>query len=117
MNDYVSKNYFTDGGDTLVIGGKLVVDEGAQVEGLDTDGSDDLPAATKHDLGVVRVGTGLEISASGTLSVGQATTVLYGGIKQLPYQANTTAATLADLEAEFNALLSALRAAGAMANS
>ena len=24
MNDYVTKNYFTDGGDTLVIGGKLV---------------------------------------------------------------------------------------------
>lgn len=30
----VTKNYSTDGGDTLVIGGKLKVEEGASVEGL-----------------------------------------------------------------------------------
>ena len=32
---HVTKNYSTDGGNTLVIGGKLVVEEGAEVEGLD----------------------------------------------------------------------------------
>lgn len=32
---YQGKNYSTDGGDTLVIGGKLKVEEGAEVEGLD----------------------------------------------------------------------------------
>ena len=31
---YNTKNYFADGGDTLVIGGKLVVGKGAQVEGM-----------------------------------------------------------------------------------
>lgn len=31
---YNSKNYSTDGGDTLVIGGKLVVGEGAEVSGI-----------------------------------------------------------------------------------
>lgn len=31
----VTKNYFTDEGDTLVIGGKLIIEEGAEVEGLD----------------------------------------------------------------------------------
>ena len=34
----VTKNYFTDEGDTLVIGGKLIVEEGAEVEGLDGGG-------------------------------------------------------------------------------
>lgn len=32
--DRTCKNYNTDGGDTLVIGGKLVIEEGAEVEGL-----------------------------------------------------------------------------------
>ena len=117
MNDRITKNYFKDGGDTLVIGGKLVVEEGAEVEGLDTGGVTDLPVASKHDLGVVRIGTGLDVSASGTVSVGHATTSLYGGVKMLPYQANTSAASLTDLETEFNALLTALRAAGVMAQS
>ncbi len=31
---HVTKNYSTDGGDTLVIGGKLQIDEGAEVSGL-----------------------------------------------------------------------------------
>jgi len=35
----------------------------------------------------------------------------------IPYQANTSAASLADLETEFNALLTALRAAGIMEKS
>lgn len=30
----ITKNYSTDGGDTLVIGGKLKVEEGASVEGF-----------------------------------------------------------------------------------
>ena len=34
----VTRNYFTDEGDTLVIGGKLIVEEGAEVEGLDGGG-------------------------------------------------------------------------------
>lgn len=36
---YVTKNYTADGGDTLVIGGKLIVEEGAQVEGLPSSGA------------------------------------------------------------------------------
>ena len=31
----VTRNYFTDEGNTLVIGGKLIIEEGAEVEGLD----------------------------------------------------------------------------------
>lgn len=35
MNDHNCKNYFTDGGDTLVIGGTLKVESDATVTGLD----------------------------------------------------------------------------------
>ena len=35
----VTRNYFTDEGDTLVIGGKLIIEDGAEVEGLDGAGS------------------------------------------------------------------------------
>lgn len=34
MSTHVGKNYFDDGGDTLVIGGALVIEEGAAVDGL-----------------------------------------------------------------------------------
>ena len=35
----VTRNYFTDEGDTLVIGGKLIIEDGAEDEGLDGTGS------------------------------------------------------------------------------
>ena len=35
---YITKNYSTDGGDTLVIGGTLKVEAGATVEGLEGGG-------------------------------------------------------------------------------
>jgi len=35
MNTQTTKNYFTDGGDTLVIGGKLEVEAGAEVTGIE----------------------------------------------------------------------------------
>ena len=34
MKEIVTKNYSTDGGDTWVIGGKLIVQGGAEVEGI-----------------------------------------------------------------------------------
>ena len=34
MSTHVPKNYFDDGGDTLVIGGKLVMEEGAETSGI-----------------------------------------------------------------------------------
>lgn len=36
MNGHNCKNYFADGGDTLVIGGKLKVESGAEVSGMPT---------------------------------------------------------------------------------
>ena len=36
MNGHNCKNYFADGGNTLVIGGKLKVEDGAEVSGMPT---------------------------------------------------------------------------------
>ena len=44
---HVTKNYSTDGGNTLVVGGKLVVEEGAEVEGLDGSSGQEHAAANQ----------------------------------------------------------------------
>ena len=44
---HVGKNYHTDNGDTWVIGGKLVIEEGAEVTGLgDTPAAENQTAST-----------------------------------------------------------------------
>lgn len=68
-----TKNYMTDGGDKLVIGGTLHVEAGATIEGVNG------------------------ISAVAAV------------------QAASTATTIADLKADFNALLAKLKTAGLMA--
>ena len=48
-----SKNYRTDGGDVWVIGGKLVIEEGATVEGLSSTALsklDPVPNSTAEDV-------------------------------------------------------------------
>ena len=114
MNEHVTKNYMTEGGDTLVIGGRLVVEEGAVVEGLGGGGS--LSPATASNLGGVKVGAGLSAAEDGTLSVAGATTEAFGGMKQLPYMADFTDSALMSFESHFNQLLAAMRTAGIMAS-
>ena len=90
MNTQVTKNYFADGGDTLVIGGKLVVEEGAEVSGLEGGGgSYTLPAASASAI---------------------------GGVKLAAAQADSTATELSGLVSDFNALLGKLKSAGIMAS-
>ena len=90
MKDRVTKNYFSDNGDTLVIGGKLVVEEGAEVTGLEGGGgSYTLPAAAANALG------GVKLAAT-----------------QAALENN---AELADVITAFNGLLSALKTAGVIA--
>ena len=111
MNDSMTKNYATDGGDTWVIGGKLVVDEGAEVEGLEggSGSSYTLPAASASTLGGVKVGSGLSI-ADGVLSA--------DGITPAAAQASLeSTAELADVITAFNGLLAALKTAGIVANA
>ena len=106
---HVTKNYSTDGGDTLVIGGKLVIEEGAEVEGLGGGGGEGytLPVASADTLGGVKIGDGLTIT-EGVLSV--------DGITPAETQAALgNDAQLEDVVVAFNALLAALKAAGIVA--
>ena len=104
---HVTKNYFTEGGDELVIGGKVTVLEGAEVEGLSGGGgSYTLPAATADKLGGIKVGSGLTIT-DGVLSA--------TGITPAEAQADSTASSYTGLKDDFNALLAKLRAAGLLA--
>lgn len=128
------KNFSTDGGDTFVIGGKLVIEESAEVEGLaadplqkasadtlggikvgdglsiDSDGvlsTDPIEAATTETLGGVIVGSGLSIDSDGVLSA--------DGITPAENQEDSEASTIAALTEDFNALLAKLKTAGLMA--
>ena len=110
MNDRMTKNYSTDGGDTLVIGGKLVIEEGATVEGLGGEGGTpySLPSATAERLGGVKVGSGLSVDENGVLSA--------DGITPAANQAAIGGnAELSDVATKVNDLLSALKSAGLMA--
>ena len=104
-NTFVSKNYFKNGGDELVIGGKLTVESGATVTGLEAGPAYVLPPATVSQLGGVKIGTGLSVTAEGVIS---------NALSHAAYQADSTATELADLVTAVNALLAALRAAGLM---
>ena len=49
MSEYNVKNYTEQGGDITHIGGKLVIEEGASVEGLPSSGDSFTPAANQAD--------------------------------------------------------------------
>lgn len=123
-----TKNYSTDGGNELVIGGKLTVLDGATVTGLAD--AETLPAAAANVLGCVKVGAGLDVTAEGVLSLAAATANATGGVKPgtgltvsegamaiVPAEnvAASTATSVADLKTTVNAILAALKAAGFMA--
>ena len=108
MNDRMTKNYKTDGGNTWVIGGKLVIEEGAEVEGLGEGGGGGytLPKASADTLGGVKVGAGLSVDENGVLSA--------DGITPAANQAALEATEVADVVTAFNALLTKLKTAGIM---
>lgn len=98
---YNTKNYTEQGGDVTRFGGKVVFEEGCVVEGLS---GATLEPATATTLGGVMVGNGLSITEAGKLSVAGAAN-----------QAASTATDAEGLVADFNALLTKLKAAGLMA--
>ena len=63
---YNCKNYKTDGGNTTIIGGKLKLEEGATLEGM---ASATTSPATASTLGLVKVGSNIDVSAQGAISV------------------------------------------------
>ena len=105
---YNAKNYTEQGGGVTHIGGKLVIEEGATVEGLPCDY--ELPAATASKLGGIKVGSGLSVTAAGVLSADGITPAAAVGTLE-------NNAQLADVVTAFNALITALKAAGLMADN
>ena len=49
MSEYNAKNYTEQGGDVTHIGGKLIIEEGASVEGLPFPSGSITPAANQAD--------------------------------------------------------------------
>ena len=60
------KNYETDGGNHWVVGGTLTIEEGATVEGM---ASATTAPATASVPGLVSIGTNVDVSAQGKISV------------------------------------------------
>jgi len=87
MSEYNVKNYTEQGGEKTVIGGTLEIKEGATITGLPATLSPDVPLASIETAGLV---------------------------KQAENQTDSDASTLADLVADFNALLAKLKNAGVM---
>ena len=103
---YNVKNYTEQGGEVTHIGGKLVIEDGASVEGTDIPSSYELPTASASTLGGIKVGEGLTIT-DGVLSA--------DGITPVANQADSEADTIAALKEDFNTLLAAMKTAGIMA--
>ncbi len=69
MSDYNIKNYTERDGQVTHIGGKLIIEEGAEIEGLPSGGDEyELPIASDTTLGGVKIGEGLSITEEGVLS-------------------------------------------------
>lgn len=114
---YNAKNYTEQGGDVTHIGGKLIIEEGAEVEGLPGgSGSYTLPVASADTLGGVKAGAKgagdtVEVRADGE---GKLYVPTYPSVPVAGNQADSAASDVAGLLADFNALLAKLKAAGLM---
>jgi len=106
---YNTKNYTEQGGEVTHFGGKVIFEEGSQVEGLPAP---ELPVASDETLGGIKVGDGLSVTEEGVLStdIPDADPETKGLVKQ--GEAVSDAAGDAPTSEEFNALLASLRAAG-----
>ena len=108
---YSAKNYTEQGGEVTHIGGKLIIEKGATVEGFEGGGSYSLPIAGPSTLGGVKAAAKstatvpVEVDTDGTLYV--------PGITPGVHVAN--AASEAPTAEEFNALVAALQNAGFLA--
>lgn len=124
MSNYNVKNYTENGGEVTHIGGKLIFDEGATVEGFPGGGgggsSYDLPVASATTLGGVKVGDGLSIN-DGVLSTDpytlpEATVETRGAVKSAESQDEINTTDLTVLVRAFNSLIEKLKNAGLMAS-
>ena len=116
MSEYNAKNYTEQGGDVTHIGGKLIIEDGAEVEGLDSGGSSyTLPTASAKTLGGVKAkaksNETVEVAVDGE---GKLYVPTYPAIPQMEKQEDCSSDEAADIKAAFNDLLSKLKSAGLM---
>ena len=106
---YNTKNYTEQGGDITHFGGKVIFEEGSEVEG----GSfTEVKTATKSQKGIVKVGDGLNVN-SGTISVAEASKTVAGGVLAVDDLEDCEATDVAGINAFLNNyLLVRLRSAG-----
>ncbi len=114
---YNAKNYTEQGGEVTHIGGKLIIEEGAEVESLSGDGgSYTLPTASADTLGGVKAkvksdeAVEVAVDGDGKLYVPAVTKAAH-----VEDSTATNGDDVTDLVTKFNSLLSALQTAGLMA--
>lgn len=109
---YSTKNYTEQGGDVTHIGGKLIIEEGAQVEGLNVGESYTLPTASADTLGGVKAKAKTDETVE--VAVDESGKLYVPAAAKIAHQADSSAEETADLVTAFNALLAAMQAAGLM---
>ena len=116
---YNTKNYTEQGGEKTVIGGELVIEEGAKITGLNA--SAELSPATKTKLGGIKADSKAETDTV-EVKIGTDNKLYvptYPGVEDLPQMAkqdDSTADTVEALRADLNALLLKLQTSGLMAS-
>lgn len=116
MSEYNTKNYTEQGGDVTHIGGKLIVEDGAEVEGLDSGGSSyTLPTASADTLGGVKA----KAKDSETVEVavdegGKLYVPAYPVIPKMEKQDDCSSNEATAIKTALNELLSKLKTAGLM---
>ncbi len=117
---YNVKNYTEQGGDKTVIGGELLIEDGAKVTGLPSSPAFNLEVANSSELGGIKADPKTE-NDSVSVVIGDDDKLYVPKYPTVPTQlssenqAESTAETVEDLVAEFNALLSKLKTSGLMA--
>ena len=123
---YNTRNYAAHGGNEWVVGGALTILEGATVTGIaataaaaSSEALGGVKAATKGELDTVevKIGTDGKLYVPGypdPYELPAAAADALGGVMAAANQQDSTATSIAELKADFNALLAKLKAAGVM---
>lgn len=109
---YSVKNYTEQGGEVTHIGGKLIIEEGAQVEGLNGGESYTLPTASADTLGGVKAKAKTDETVE--VSVDENGKLYVPAFPQMETQSDCLSDDAAEIKAAFNDLLSKLKTSGMM---
>lgn len=112
---YNAKNYTEQNGDVTHIGGKLIIEEGAEVEGFNGSGggsSYTLPTASADTLGGVKAKAKSDETVE--VAVDSSGKLYVPAHPQMEVQEDCSSEEASDIKTAFNDLLSKLKASGLM---